>query len=178
MAPLRIRRTIRPGRKGTHKLQRIFGERLVCVRYRYDEAAGRRYTTVELIVDSGPWARKSEASESPGRETGKRPGKSLASPASVDPGGSTGAEDSGSRRPVKAPGTDNARVSGSGSPVNNRPRYIDGRRIVEIRIDPDETELAEMVREYGGRRNPRSGAWSLQYRYVADLMLSDRIILS
>ena len=35
-------------------LQR-YGEDLVCVRYRYDAITERRFTTVELIVEAGPW---------------------------------------------------------------------------------------------------------------------------
>lgn len=45
----------RPGQDGTKKLLARFGERLVCVRYRYDAARGLRHKTVELIVDSVPW---------------------------------------------------------------------------------------------------------------------------
>jgi len=45
----------RPGQRGTQKLVALYGERLVCVRYRYDAASGRRYKTVELIVDQAPW---------------------------------------------------------------------------------------------------------------------------
>jgi hypothetical protein len=29
---------------------------LICVRYRYDRAAKRRYKTIEIIVEEGPWA--------------------------------------------------------------------------------------------------------------------------
>jgi len=43
--------TLRPGQKGTKRLAKKYGERLVCVRYRYDQATGRRYTTVELIEE-------------------------------------------------------------------------------------------------------------------------------
>lgn len=32
-----------------------YGERLVCVRYRYDEGNGRRLKTVKLIVAATPW---------------------------------------------------------------------------------------------------------------------------
>ncbi len=35
---------------GTKKLLARYGERLVCVRYRYDSATGRRVKTAELIV--------------------------------------------------------------------------------------------------------------------------------
>ncbi len=41
--------------KGAKRLTREYGDRLVCVRYRYDEQAGKRYTTVELIVDEAAW---------------------------------------------------------------------------------------------------------------------------
>jgi hypothetical protein len=41
--------TLRPGQKGTKGLAKKYGDRLVCVRYKYDQHTGRRYTTVELI---------------------------------------------------------------------------------------------------------------------------------
>ena len=47
---MEIRLTLRPGMAGTKKLLARYGERLVCVRYRYDSAAGRRVKTAELIV--------------------------------------------------------------------------------------------------------------------------------
>jgi hypothetical protein len=46
---------LKPGRKGTRKLLREFGNRLVCVRYRYDEGTRMRTKTVELIVEEAPW---------------------------------------------------------------------------------------------------------------------------
>ena len=49
------RLTRRPGQPGTKKLVERFGERLVCVRYRYDSVNGRRLKTAELIVQSVPW---------------------------------------------------------------------------------------------------------------------------
>ncbi len=41
--------TLRPGQKGTKGLAKKYGDRLVCVRYKYEQETGRRYTTVELI---------------------------------------------------------------------------------------------------------------------------------
>jgi hypothetical protein len=52
---METRTTLRPGQKGTRKLLERFGDRLVCVRYLYDAASGRRHKTVELIVSSVPW---------------------------------------------------------------------------------------------------------------------------
>jgi hypothetical protein len=49
---LQVRRTLRPGDPGTHKLVERFGAHLVCVRYRYDPDTRIRMTTVELVVDT------------------------------------------------------------------------------------------------------------------------------
>ncbi|UCF65883.1 MAG: hypothetical protein JSW33_01285 [bacterium] len=49
-----VRQTLYPGKKGTLRLWRQFGDKLVCVRYREDIEAGKRYKTVELIVDERP----------------------------------------------------------------------------------------------------------------------------
>lgn len=52
---MRTRLHLKPGQKGTKKLLAKYGDRLVCVRYRYDAQTKKRYTTVELIVEEGPW---------------------------------------------------------------------------------------------------------------------------
>ena len=52
---METRLTLRPGQSGTKKLLARYGERLVRVRYLYDEASGRRLKTVELIVEAIPW---------------------------------------------------------------------------------------------------------------------------
>lgn len=52
---METRSTLRPGDRGTRKLLERYGKRLVCVRYRYDAVARRRYTTVELIVAEAAW---------------------------------------------------------------------------------------------------------------------------
>lgn len=44
-----------PGQPGTKKLLARYGERLVAVRYCYDEALNCRHKTVELIVETVPW---------------------------------------------------------------------------------------------------------------------------
>ncbi len=50
-----IQTTLKPGQRGTKRLVETYGDRLVCVRYRCDPGAGRRYKTVELIVEEKPW---------------------------------------------------------------------------------------------------------------------------
>ena len=53
---METRLTLAPGQNGTKKLLATYGERLVCVRYRYDAARGVRHKTVELIVETLPWS--------------------------------------------------------------------------------------------------------------------------
>ena len=46
---------LKAGQKGTKKLVDQYGDSLVCVRYRYDEASCTRFKTVELIVGKAAW---------------------------------------------------------------------------------------------------------------------------
>lgn len=52
---VKTRLKLKPGQRGTKKLVEQYGDRLVCVRYRYDEAQQKRFKTVELIVDEVAW---------------------------------------------------------------------------------------------------------------------------
>ena len=56
---METRLTLKPGQRGTKKLLKRYGDRLVCVRYRYDRAKKKRYKTVELIVEEIEWEVKS-----------------------------------------------------------------------------------------------------------------------
>jgi hypothetical protein len=57
------RATLRPGQKGTKRLLEKYGDRLVCVRYRYDSVNGKRYTTVELLEAESKWTTKNASSK-------------------------------------------------------------------------------------------------------------------
>lgn len=48
-ARMKTRLKLKPGQKGTRKLVDIYGDALVCVRYRYDEESRARVKTVEII---------------------------------------------------------------------------------------------------------------------------------
>ncbi len=50
---MRIKRTLIPGKPGTIKWVNKYGDRLVCVRYRYDPINHHKMKTVEIIVDKG-----------------------------------------------------------------------------------------------------------------------------
>ena len=52
---METRLSLAPGQNGTKKLLATYGDRLVCVRYRYDSARGVRHKTVELIVETMAW---------------------------------------------------------------------------------------------------------------------------
>ena len=67
---METRVTLKPGSKGTKKLVTQFGERLVCVRYRYNAVAHVRYKTVELVIERlprNPAQRARREGEGPGR---------------------------------------------------------------------------------------------------------------
>ena len=55
---MQARSSLKPGQKGTRKLVELYGPRLVCVRYRYDERQQKRFKTVEIIVEEVPWTPK------------------------------------------------------------------------------------------------------------------------
>jgi hypothetical protein len=52
---MEIRTVRKPGDKGTQALMQKYGERLVCIRYRYDPVRKKRLKTVELIVAERDW---------------------------------------------------------------------------------------------------------------------------
>jgi hypothetical protein len=51
----RVRVHLKPGQKGTKQLLARYGERLICVRYRYDAQRKKRFKTVELLVAERDW---------------------------------------------------------------------------------------------------------------------------
>jgi hypothetical protein len=50
----RVLKKLLPGRPGTKKLLRRYGDALLCVRYRHDRLKLYRFTTIELVVDAAP----------------------------------------------------------------------------------------------------------------------------
>lgn len=54
---IKLMRTVKklnPGMKGTKKLVEIYGENLVCVRYKEDKENKVRFKTIELIIEKKP----------------------------------------------------------------------------------------------------------------------------
>ena len=52
---MKTKLNLKAGSKGTKKLCEKYGQRLVCVRYRYDPVKKKRYKTVELIEEETEW---------------------------------------------------------------------------------------------------------------------------
>ncbi|MCU0493482.1 MAG: hypothetical protein MUD01_17995 [Chloroflexaceae bacterium] len=73
---MRTRLKLRPGQRGTKKLLAVYGDQLLCVRYRYDEESRKRFKTVELIVDIADWQPR-YASGDEGAELLEQPVNSL-----------------------------------------------------------------------------------------------------
>lgn len=55
---MKSKRKLYPGEPGTKSLVNKYGDKLICVRYRYDEQKGKRYNTVELIEKESDWNNK------------------------------------------------------------------------------------------------------------------------
>jgi len=51
----RVRLHLKPGQKGTKQLLAQYGDRLICVRYRYYAQRKKRFKTVELLVSEREW---------------------------------------------------------------------------------------------------------------------------
>ena len=52
---MQVRTVRKPGERGTQGLVEKYGDRLVCIRYRYDPKKQRPYKTVELIIAEETW---------------------------------------------------------------------------------------------------------------------------
>ena len=53
---LRVAKTYAPEQDGAKRFARRYGDQLVCVRHRLNEAGTVRHTTVELLIESTPVA--------------------------------------------------------------------------------------------------------------------------
>lgn len=55
---MKIKRTILPDQPGAKAWKKIYGDNLICVRYRYDERMNKKLTTVEITVDKKDWEKR------------------------------------------------------------------------------------------------------------------------
>lgn len=52
---MQIKATMKPGQNGTKRYLKKYGDKLICVRHRYDKYRQKRIITVELVVDEQEW---------------------------------------------------------------------------------------------------------------------------
>src|SRR3989337_4595328 len=71
-----------PGQRGTRKQVAAYGDRLICIRYRYDAEKKKRYKTAELIIEETAWTPPPPRSARAQAQGGlpRRPGGSTAAP--------------------------------------------------------------------------------------------------
>jgi len=108
------RRTLYPAQAGSKKWLKKYGERLVCVRYKYDPDLGRRMITVELVEEETSWQRNQN--------------------------------------------------------------YTPKNKIVNLRIDYGEVDLAMKVKSYGAKWDRSKKVWKISYGAVQALRLEGRIV--
>ena len=65
-------RTVLPGKPGTKEFVRLYGDNLVCVRYRYSAQRREVVKTVELVVSRRPWNPEKSGRIAPNRIVGVR----------------------------------------------------------------------------------------------------------
>lgn len=52
---MKIKRILQPGQAGTKSLLEKYGDNLICVRYRYDDARHMMFKTIEIVVKRKSW---------------------------------------------------------------------------------------------------------------------------
>lgn len=143
---MEARATLRPGQRGTKKLVTRFGDRLICVRYRYDSTRRKRFTTVELIVDESDWT-----ASIPIAPEAKPPG-----PTESQTGTPTGAPAGAPKEP-------------DGKPSMPRPD------LVGLRVGFEEMALRQKLKAAGARWDPGRRLWMLSRHRAIGLGLQERI---
>lgn len=118
------------------------------MRYRYDAAAGRRYKTVEIIVDEAPWEAKEKGREEPPLPS---------APSDLEPSVDGGSSEQRLEQ-------------------HNRPARFAPRTPVGVRIERTEQELQAKVKSAGGFWQYHLMVWQLPYAQAVALGLADRIV--
>jgi hypothetical protein len=159
---MRVRLVRRPGQHGTSKYTEQYGDRLICVRYRYDAAAGRRYKTIEIIVDEAPWAPplQGEAAKGESGDPGQRraPQSEPVPAAEAADGPRAGPQ---LERPV----------------TGGKPRHrLAPSTLVGVRPPAAAGGVVSRLAQAGGIRRELLDVWVVSYQLALDLGLSQYIV--
>lgn len=152
---MRVRLVRRPGQPGTRAYAEQYGDRLVCVRYRYDEAARRRYKTVEIIVEEAEWAPAA-------RGVGRRAPEEAQGGADAAPGGAAAEPGLGPPRP---------------STHTSIPRReYRPAELVGVRLPAELLHLSPAISAAGGVRRELLDIWAMPFASAAALGLHPYIV--
>lgn len=146
---MRVRLVRRPGQHGTKTYMEQYGDKLVCVRYRYDQATKRRYKTIEIVVEEAPWEPKGQVQEDRPPHIPQR--------STVE---TSGGEPS---RPVQPSEPVGFATLKSGVPVG-------------IKVAFEEVDLAQRLQDAGAIWVERLAVWQVAYAQAVALGLTDRIV--
>ena len=149
---MEARATLRPGKKGTKKLVARFGDRLICVRYRYDARRRKRFTTVELIVEEADWTPPDATAQPPA------PAPLAPEPAAL---GAVAAESPAAER-------------AAGKRTAVEPAAAESA-LVGIKVEMWESAVQRKVKAAGGRWDRARQVWLLPLTRVRALRLVGRI---
>lgn len=171
---VRTRLVLKPGQRGTRQLVAQYGEQLLCVRYRYDEVAGKRYKTIELIIDTADWTpRQAPPAEVEPEPTAPQVASSSIPPASNAKQASAAAQASTTKPSKTAEHRPAAKTTIR--PPHPVP-FLDTDEYVYVQVLLDELELTRSLRQAGGIWNERKQVWLIHYKHVRALGLENRIV--
>ncbi len=142
---MKTKLNIKRGERGTKKLSDKYGDRLVCVRYRYDPVRMKRYKTVELIEEETEWKPPEKK-----RETERE-----------------GSVSNRLTKEVKIPQKKEA------DPSTDSTHYQP--EIVGIRVGLDETHLQRQLRKAGAKWDRKRRLWIARKEVAFNMGLQDRI---
>lgn len=184
---MRVRLVRRPGQHGTKEYLQAYGDRLICVRYRYDAAAKRRYKTIEIIVDEAPWAPRGGTS----RADLPDPGVDIAAAADMrggkpsdrppaEPRHPATAQPPTLSRPTEPRHATAAQPSAPSHPTEaRRPatrRRFDSATLVGIRLPAGRPELVSLIQQADGAYHTLLGVWIIRYDRASTLGLTKFIV--
>lgn len=168
---MRVRLVRRPGQHGTRAYVEQYGEQLVCVRYRYDAAAGRRYKTIEIIVDEAPWQPKErELEELPQPHILDGP-----APAALQaPQGMLEEVDAEAQRPSTF--STSQAVPSAKRPASDDTAKYAPNTLVGLRVAWGEIEVARQMRGARAAWREDIQLWQMPYSKALALGFADRIV--
>lgn len=180
---MRVRLVRRPGQPGTKDLQKQYGERLICVRYRYDAALGRRYKTAEIIVEEAQWTPATRsAAGGQGADTANPHVNTVAAASEEEPSLPQRSRIETGTLVAPAPplvGQHNDRATPGASSLSSRGRdwsTLDSATLVGVRLPQPSKQLESRLSRSGAAFRELLKAWILPYGHACQLQVDQYIV--